>query len=105
MTKIIPTRKSKEWKMALDNLEQMHPRYLIDLVHQGTLTAVLKAKVERYFTTLMDLQRRMPGEPLDVLKELAQEELVPVNSGWQDEEPLSAEEKQLLKRYLAENKG
>src|SRR5262245_46071603 len=104
MTRIVPIRKSREWKMALDNLEQMHPRHLMDLVHQGTLNDVLKARVGRYFKTLMDLRQRMPGEPLDVLKEFAQEQLLAVNPNWQDEEPLSDEERSQVRRYLAENK-
>jgi len=99
--KQIDLNQSREWKMALDNLEQMHPRYLASLLADGSLSDVLERKVRGYFQTLARLQQAYPDEPLVNLQEMAQpEDLTAVNPNWQDEKPLTKQERALLKAYL-----
>jgi hypothetical protein len=100
MQKSIPLHRSREWKIALDNMEQMHPRYLANLLKDGTLAEVIRRQVVAYFQTLDRLQQSNPNEPLENLREMAQGGgLTAVNADWQDEEPLNMEEQELLKRF------
>jgi hypothetical protein len=86
--------------MALDNLEQMHPRYLAELLENGGLRKVLSERVAAYAGTLERLRQSMPSEPEETLQEIAQaEHLTPTNQEWQDQEPLTPEEKRKLKAF------
>ena len=87
--------------MALDNLEQMHPRYLADLLENGQLQKVLNNRVNRYHQTLLRIKQRVPEMPDDTLREIAQSEhLIDVNPDWQEEQPLTKAEKRALKEFL-----
>ena len=90
---------SPEWAMVLDNLEQMQPRYLAGLLRSGGLQEVIRSRLVAYARTLERLREKYPDRPMMELLEVANEVLVPVNQDWQDQEPLNAEEAQLLRAF------
>ena len=90
---------SPEWAMVLDNLEQMQPRLLASLLKSGGLESAIESRLKAYARTMMRLKQANPSEPFQNLREMANEVLVPVNQDWQDQEPLNAEEEQLLKAF------
>ena len=90
-------RQSEEFEMVVENMEEMHPRYLAKLLQEGTLEKVVEEKVVAYRKTLGRLVARMP---LDSAAEIAQSEhLTPVNANWEDEKPLTPEEQNLLDKF------
>ncbi len=97
----VPIRKTHLWQMVIDNIEQMHPRYLVSLVEDKTLDSVVQQRIRAYATLLLKLKEKMPGATNWEIEEIAQaEHLTPVNPNWQDEKPLNREEKRKLKEYL-----
>ena len=89
-----------EWAMILDNLEQMHPRYLATLLKNGMLKKVARERLASYARALERMEKENPSEPYENLRERAQAEiLTPTNQNWQDEEPLNQEETNLLMKF------
>ncbi len=89
------------WKMALDNMEQMQPRYLVELVRSGDLEKEVTARLDSYMHTMQRMKERSPQMPADMVQEIAQaEHLTPVNPNWQDQKPLSRAERAELRKYL-----
>ncbi len=94
-------RQTQAWAMALENMAQMHPRYLVELLETRELDRALMAKVKLYANLLTRLEERMPGATPEERQEIAQAEyLTPVNPNWQEEEPLTPEERKKLEEYL-----
>ena len=62
--------------MVLDNLEQMHPRYLVDLLANGDLEKVINQRVIHYLETLARSLQRNPKADLEYLQELGQSEIL-----------------------------
>lgn len=99
--RLVKIHQTSFWKMALANLEQMHPRYLMEALENGSLEGVLKQRVMSYLETVERLEQAMPGQE-DAAQEIAQAEVLsPVNPNWQDEKPLTKAEKAKLKAFLA----
>jgi hypothetical protein len=98
--KEVPLLASREAHMALDNLEQMHPQYLAELLETGRLKDVLESRVQCHFQTLEKLQKAYPEEPLMNLLEMAlPASLAAVNENWQGEEPLNREQNRKLAEF------
>lgn len=96
----VKLHQSREWAMALENLEQMHPRYLAKILKTpDQLAKVLETRVEAYFRTLERLREAAPNREDHELQEIATPELAPVNENWQDEDPLTPEEQMELERF------
>jgi hypothetical protein len=104
MKRHVEIEQSREWAMALSNLEQMHPRYLASLLNRGSLANVLRERVTAYFKTLDRLRQANPTEDEMNLKEIAQpEHLTPTNPNWQEEPPLSVMERRMLDQFRSQN--
>ena len=104
MKRQVEIEQSREWAMALDNLEQMHPRYLASLLSKGSLANVLRERVRTYFQTLERLRQANPTEDEENLKEIAlSEHLTPTNLNWQDELPLTVMERKMLDQFRSQN--
>jgi hypothetical protein len=97
---LVELEETPEYRIALDNLEQMHPQYLGELLKTPRkLRQVIKQRVLAYLETLERLRKANPNLREDELKELAQpEHLTPVNLNWQDETPLTAEQKAQVRK-------
>ncbi len=88
--------------MALENLEQMHPRYLVELVESKQLEEVLNQRVEAFLSTLDRILRKSPTMDQSQAVEIAQaEHLTSVNPDWEEEKPLTKAERAALKAYLS----
>ena len=85
----------------MDNMVQMHPRRVAELVESGELESAITANVKMYLEAVQRMKERAPQMPDDAIQEIAQAEyLTPVNPTWQDENRLTKEEKTALKAYL-----
>lgn len=94
---------SPEWAMLLENLEQMHPQYLGQLLENRKLKAVLDQMVINYVRTVVALRERLPQATEEQRVEMAQSELLPINPNWQEEKPLSDRQKTLLEVFKEEH--
>lgn len=94
---------SREWQIALDNLEQMQPRMLADLLKTPTkLRELLRQRVISHFQTLERMRESNPAATERELSEMIlPEHLAPVNPNWQDQPPLTKAEKELLQRFAS----
>src|SRR5687768_3972104 len=92
---------SREWQIALDNLEQMQPRALAELLKTPQkLQELLRQRVIGHFQTLARLRERSPEATDRELTDLIMEEhLAPVNPDWQDQQPLTKAEKAQLEKF------
>ncbi len=85
MEEIVEFNKTAEYRMAKENMLQMHPECYRELKATGKLEEALIAKVRSYIQTLHQLRERMPNAQEWERKEIAQAEwLTPVNPNWQD---------------------
>ena len=87
----------------LANLEQMHPRYLANLLRSGDLGNLVRRRVDWYQRTMAKLQEALPNEPYEVLDAKAKDCLGGTNREWQNEKPLTTEEAKLLEEFKARN--
>lgn len=88
-----------EWLMALDHMEQMHPRYLASLLADGTLAEVLEQLARHYVQTLNKVRECLPSAEWDQIEEMVHADIFPINPNWQDEELLSDEEEEQLRAF------
>jgi hypothetical protein len=87
---------------VLENIEQMHPRYLAKLLRNGDLASVIRQRVDWYQRTMARLQKALPNEPNETLDARARDCLGGTNLNWQNEQPLTKEEKKLLRAFREE---
>jgi len=99
----VPIRETQAWRMALDNLEQMNPRYLVELLENGQLESVLTQKVQAFAEVMTNLKEQMPGATTSEIREMAQADtLTPVNPDWQEEKPLTPGERKKLRVFRSQ---
>lgn len=84
---------------VLDSIEQNHPRYLVDLLENGNLPNILRARIDRYKSLMAKLQKYRPNDPSENLDEIARDQLGNPNPNWQSEKPLTREERKLLQQF------
>jgi hypothetical protein len=90
---------SDEVNRVLDNIEQMHPQYLAKMLRNGDLAKVIRQRVDWYQRTMARLQQALPNEPYETLDARARDCLGGTNLNRQNEQPLTKEEKKLLRAF------
>jgi t-SNARE complex subunit (syntaxin) len=87
---------------VLENIEQMHPRYLAKLLRNGDLAKVIRQRVDWYQRTMARLQRALPNERYETLDAKARDCLGGTNQNWQIEQPLTKAEAKMLRVFREE---
>jgi hypothetical protein len=93
---------SNKVNRVLDNIEQMHPQYLAKLLRNGDLAKVIRQRVDWYQRTMARLQQALPNEPYKTLDARARDCLGGTNLNRQNEQPLTEEDKELLRAFREE---
>ncbi len=92
-----------EWWMALENLEQMHPQYLANLLQTDSLEDHLNNQVVRFLQIRDKLES---AGRKDSAEEIAmQETLAEINQDWEEQPPLTPREQSRLQAFREKHGG
>ena len=87
------------WDRVIDNLEQMHPQYLAELLRNGELEKVVRSQAHTFMVALCQVQRSYPNENPAVHDEIVNHAVWEVNPNRECQAPLTAEEEKLLQAF------